>query len=90
MTSNHANMQNVQWQANLASKLNQIKLQERNNQLFAKPMLIVFGLWSHRIKKMYLITKEIELPDIQVKLINSHSKVINIHSQIIDNFLQNE
>ena len=34
----------------------------------------LFGLWTHKFKKMYLITKKIESPDIQVKLTNSQSK----------------
>ena len=54
-------------------------------------MPILFGLWSQKFKKLHLITKELELPDIQVKLNHSHSKVINIHIQIIEkNFLQNK
>ena len=86
MTSNHAICKNIQWQANLALKLNQ-----RNNKLLTKPVPILFGLWSHRFKKLHLIAKELELVDIQVKLNNSHSKVINTHIQIIEkNDLQNK
>ena len=52
MTSNHSNMQNVQSHTNLALKLNQIKLQERNNQLFTKLVPILFGLWGHIFMKL--------------------------------------
>ena len=59
------------------------------NNLLAKPVPILFGLRSHTFMKLYLVTKEVESPDKQLKLNNSHSKVINIHIQIIGkNFLQ--
>ena len=54
-------MQNVQSHTNLALKLNQIKLQERNNQLFTKPVPILCGLWSYIFKKLQLTTQGVEL-----------------------------